>query len=80
MSLGRVLDKTGLDGSYDFTLEFAGRFQSGANPPPLPEGEMDTAPTLFVALQQQLGLRLEAKKAKLDLLVVDHAHRVPTEN
>ena len=50
MSVGRVIDKTGLSGAYDFTLEFAGRFQSGAWPPPLPDGQTDTAPafsTLF---------------------------------
>lgn len=60
-SAGRVIDKTGIDGAYDFTLEFAGRFQSGANPTPLPGGETDTAPNLFDALKQQLGLKLEEK-------------------
>ncbi len=79
-SQGRVIDKTGLDGTYDFTLEFAGRYQSGAYPPPLPDGQVDTAPTLFDALQQQLGLKLEAIKAKVDALIVDHVDRVPTEN
>ncbi len=80
LSLGRVVNNTGLDGTYDFTLEFAGRFQSGAHPPPLREGEIDTAPTLFDALQQQLGLKLEEKKAKVDVLIVDHVDRVPTGN
>jgi uncharacterized protein (TIGR03435 family) len=79
-SPGRVVDKTGLDGTYDFTLEFAGRYQSGAYPPPLPDGQIDTVPTLFGALQQQLGLKLELKKAKIDALIVDHADRIPTEN
>ena len=80
MSLGRVTDKTGLEGTYDFTLEFAGRFQSGISAPPLPEGEMDTAPDLFGALQQQLGLKLQQTRAPLDVVVVDHVDRVPTEN
>lgn len=80
MTLGKVVDKTGLDGTYDFTLEFAGRFQSGAYPAPLPDGQLDTAPDLFTALQQQLGLKLEEKKAPLNVLVVDHVDRVPTEN
>jgi uncharacterized protein (TIGR03435 family) len=79
-SVARVVDKTGLDGTYDFTLEFAGRLQSGAYPPPLPDGESDTAPYLFDALRQQLGLQLEERKSKLDVLVVDHVDRVPTEN
>jgi len=79
-SAGRVVDKTGLDGTYDFTLEFAGRFQSGAYPAPLPDGELDTDPDLFGALQQQLGLKLERKTTPLDVVVIDHAERVPTEN
>lgn len=80
MSVGRVGDKTGLPGTYDFTLEYAGRYQSGAYPPPLPDGETDTAPFLFDALRQQLGLQLEEKKEKLQVLVVDHVDRVPAEN
>jgi len=80
-SLAKVMDKTGLDGLYDFTFEFAGSVGAGgAFPPPLPDGETDTAQTLFGALQQQLGLKLEKTKAKLDVLVVDHVDRVPTEN
>jgi uncharacterized protein (TIGR03435 family) len=80
MSVGRVVDKTGLPGAFDFTMEYAGRFQSGAYPPPLPDGETDTAPFLFDALRQQLGLQLEEKKEKLPVLVVDHVDRVPAEN
>jgi uncharacterized protein (TIGR03435 family) len=82
IALGRVVDKTGLDGKYDFTLEYAGRRNSagGAFPQPLPDGESDTAPFLFDALRQQLGLILAEKKAPLDVLVVDHADKVPTEN
>jgi uncharacterized protein (TIGR03435 family) len=80
-TVAKVIDKTGLDGQYDFTFEFAGRmYAGGAFPPPLPDGETDTAPTLLDALQQQLGLQLEKKKAKLDVLVVDHVDKVPTEN
>jgi uncharacterized protein (TIGR03435 family) len=79
-SVGRVVNKTGLDGSYDFTLEFAGRLQSGAFPPPLPDGETDTASFLFEALQQQLGLKLDEKKLNVPALVVDSANKVPAEN
>lgn len=79
-SAGRVIDKTGLAGTYDFTLEFAGRFQSGAFPEPLPDGELDTAPFLFDALRQQLGLQLEEKKTALPVLVVDSVDKIPTEN
>jgi uncharacterized protein (TIGR03435 family) len=69
----RVLDKTGLTGKYDFTLEFSLR-ELAAEP-----GD-DPLPSLVDALQQQLGLKLEDKKAPFDLVVVDHAEKVPTEN
>jgi uncharacterized protein (TIGR03435 family) len=73
-SAGRqVLDKTGLTGKYDFTLEYSLRDLPGAS-------DDDSVPSLFSALPQQLGLRLEDKKAPFDLIVVDHAERVPTEN
>jgi uncharacterized protein (TIGR03435 family) len=79
--LGRVIDRTGLDGHYDFTLEYAGgRGPGGAFPEPLPDGQLDTAPFLTEALRQQLGLVLVEKKAPVDVLVVDHADRIPTEN
>lgn len=81
LTIGKVVDRTGLGGRYDFTFQFAGRMApGGAYPPPLPEGETDTAPTLFDALREQLGLQLEEKKEKLDVLVVDHVEKVPTEN
>jgi hypothetical protein len=79
--LGRVIDKTGLTGHYDFSFEFAGfRGPGGDFPPPLPDGQSDTAPYLFDALRQQLGLSLEPKKAPLDVIVVEHVDRFPTEN
>jgi uncharacterized protein (TIGR03435 family) len=56
-----VLDKTGLDGYYDFTLEFTA-ILPGA-PPPV-DSASDPGPNLDTALQQQLGLRLVGSKAK----------------
>ncbi|HEY4364402.1 MAG TPA: TIGR03435 family protein [Bryobacteraceae bacterium] len=87
-----VVDKTGLTGFYDFTLDFApdslgGRGGPGglvAPPPPpgaAPEAAApsDLAP-LLTAVQEQLGLKLDKTKGPLDLIVVDKGDKVPTEN
>jgi len=70
-----VLDKTGLTGKYDFELDFT------ANLPAAPT-ETPSEPGLSVAdaLQRQLGLRLVANKAKLDVLIIDKAEKIPTAN
>jgi uncharacterized protein (TIGR03435 family) len=79
--LGRsVIDKTGLTGQYDFDLKWTpefGQSQGGpadAGPPPDSPG-----PSIFTALQEQLGLKLESTKSQVDVLVVDHAEQ-PSEN
>jgi uncharacterized protein (TIGR03435 family) len=60
----KVLDRTGLGGVYDFTLEFA------------PFDVVDSPlPALATALQEQLGLRLEAATGTVEILVVDHAEK-----
>ena len=70
-SAGRpVLDKTGLDGRYGYVLTFT----------PLPAQPSDQSPDFFTAVQEQLGLKLEPAKDKIDVLVIDHAERVPVEN
>ena len=74
-----VLDKTGLDGYYDYTLEFAAMLP-GAPPPAPGDNASDPEPNLDTALQQQLGLRLVASKATLDVIVIDKAEKVPTAN
>jgi uncharacterized protein (TIGR03435 family) len=60
-----VIDKTGLSGKYDIRLEATPEFRIGNNPQP------DDI-RVFDAIQQQLGLRLEAQKAQIEVLVVDH--------
>jgi uncharacterized protein (TIGR03435 family) len=60
-----VIDKTGLAGYYDFTLTFA----------PEPPGDASEGPTIFEALKQQLGLRLEAQKGPVTYFVIDHVER-----
>jgi uncharacterized protein (TIGR03435 family) len=59
-----VLDKTGLTGKYDFTLQ-------------LTPDESQAA--IFTAIQEQLGLKLESQKGPAELLVIDHAEK-PLEN
>jgi uncharacterized protein (TIGR03435 family) len=72
-TLGRpVVDKTGLTGEWDFDLEVSFA-------PPNPNAGDTSAPSLFVALQEQLGLKLEPTRTTVKVLVVDAASR-PTEN
>jgi uncharacterized protein (TIGR03435 family) len=68
-----VVDLTGLKGAFEFKLEWA---PEGS---PVPQ-DGASAPTLFTAVQEQLGLKLESRKGPLDVLVVDHAEKVPAEN
>ncbi len=75
-----VLDQTGLTGRFDFKLIFApdpssGEAQFGGPPKP----DVYPAPDLFIAIQTQLGLKLDAVKAPADVMVIDHIER-PTEN
>jgi uncharacterized protein (TIGR03435 family) len=63
-----VIDKTGLIGTYDWMLAW--------DPEP---AEDSTAPSIFTAVQEQLGLKLEAQKGPVETLVIDNAER-PTEN
>jgi uncharacterized protein (TIGR03435 family) len=71
-----VLDATGLKGFYDLTLDWVP--ESHSNKP-----ETESAPTgltLTDAVADQLGLKLEHRKAPVDMLVVDHIEKMPTEN
>ena len=84
-ALGRpVLDRTGLTGKYDFALDFtidtAGLEPPGPAAPNPAGGTRDPGPDLATAVEQQLGLRLVAAKANLDVLVIDQAERVPAAN
>ncbi len=65
-----VIDKTGLTGPYSYTLRF-GREWSERDP--------DSWPSIFTAVQEQLGLKLEAAHESVPNLMVDHITK-PTEN
>ena len=73
-----VVDKTGLSGRYDFELEWApDETQFGGG---VPAGDPDhPKPDLFAAMQQQLGLRLEATRGPIEALVIDKIER-PSAN
>jgi len=72
-----VLDKTGLTGTYDIALKWT----PDDGPPPMLNGESDpnAPPNLFTAIQEQLGLKLEAGKGPVQGLVVDRLEK-PSEN
>jgi len=91
-----VADATGLEGTYDFTLNFsvmgiaqiAGRGGRGGEPSPFtPSADPSAAVsdpngalTLFEAIEKQLGLKLEAQKRPVPVLVIDHIEQKPIEN
>jgi uncharacterized protein (TIGR03435 family) len=81
-TLGRsVIDKTGLAGKYDFKLVWTpGPGEGVADPLPDAPAPVDASgPSLFTAIQEQLGLKLESAKGAVDVLVIDHVAK-PDEN
>lgn len=66
-----VVDMTGIEGAYDFTLEWAPDGVSA-------DGHPDAS--IFTALEEQLGLKLEVRETAVRILVVDHADRIPSGN
>jgi uncharacterized protein (TIGR03435 family) len=85
----RVVDNTNLAGRYEFTLAFAGSFgmprsvaaQIAASGGDTGSQQPGGGPSLFTALEKQLGLKLvKAKNVTLDVLIIDHLDRVPTPN
>jgi bla regulator protein BlaR1 len=86
--LGRpVIDRTGLTGHYTFKLQwtpdpgqsaskFGGLPPPGVDAPPPPD---PNGPSIFTAIQEQLGLRLESQKGPVDLIVIDRVEK-PSEN
>lgn len=86
--LAQQLDKpvqnlTGIDGVFSYKLEWTADEEPA---PPKPDGgqpataNVPAGPSLFSALQEQLGLKLEARRLPVEILVVDHVERAPTEN
>ena len=86
--LGRtVLDKTGLTANYDFTLQWTSDESQGPMLKGTEGGQQGTDsarspepsdPSIFTAIQEQLGLKLEPQRAPMEILVIDHVE-VPSE-
>jgi uncharacterized protein (TIGR03435 family) len=78
-----VLDMTGLQGFFEVRLEWTPE-NVQALPPDPGHGpaaiDLTAHPPIFAAVQEQLGLALEARKGPLEVIVVDRAERVPVEN
>jgi len=88
LAVGRVvLDRTGLNGIYDFTLSYADQDSAAVSSVPTGGGAASdnplplapSGPSVFTAVQEQLGLKLEPTKGPVDKIIIDHIER-PTEN
>jgi uncharacterized protein (TIGR03435 family) len=66
-----VIDRTGLDGFFDFTLEWTPDTAQADAP--------STGPSIYTAIEEQLGLKLQPQKARIEFLVVDHVEK-PARN
>jgi uncharacterized protein (TIGR03435 family) len=85
-----VLDMTEIKGRFDITLDFApdetqmtaikGKVRLEGGGEGTAGSDDHDRPSIFAALQDKLGLKLEARKEPMDMLVIDHAERVPVEN
>jgi uncharacterized protein (TIGR03435 family) len=71
----QVVDRTGLEGRYDFQLNFSPDLGLSTSRDSL----TDSGPSIFTALQEQLGLRLDSSKGPVESVVIDHAEK-PTED
>jgi uncharacterized protein (TIGR03435 family) len=68
---GPVVDLTALKDVYDFKLEWITRAEAN---------EGSDGPSMFGAVQRQLGLKLQSRKQSLEILMIDHVEKTPTEN
>ena len=81
-TVGRpVIDRTGLSGRWDAQIDFIPTFVPGPNADsaPAPNPAADSGPDMLSAMRDQLGLKLQGAKAKIDDLVIDHVEH-PTED
>ena len=72
-----VFDRTGLTGKFDLHIESTPALLPGANADSsqVPTPPADSGPSVFTAMQEQLGLKLESTKGPVEVLVIDHAEK-----
>jgi uncharacterized protein (TIGR03435 family) len=70
-----VVDRTGLRGEYDFDLQFAPPPTTGQTDTGIPVAPSDDAASIFTALQEQLGLKLESTRGPVELMVIESAEK-----
>ena len=78
-----VVDHTGITGNYDYNVKFSSqaldrKFAQEAGAPPPAEVD-DSGPSIFTALEEQLGLKLEMTKGPVDIYTIEHIEE-PSEN
>jgi uncharacterized protein (TIGR03435 family) len=73
-----VIDRTGLTEKFDIHLESAPAALSGSltDSAPVLNPQADAGPSVFTAMQEQLGLKLESSKGPVEVLVIDHAEKL----
>jgi bla regulator protein blaR1 len=72
-----VIDRTGLSGDFDIELDMTAELGPPPPPPGLPDAvDRSSAPSIFTTLQEQLGLRLDARREPVDVLVIDRVERL----
>jgi uncharacterized protein (TIGR03435 family) len=75
--VGPVVDKTNIEGTYDFSLTYGidGLSAAAKKAKVSSTFEETTAPSIFAALRKQLGLKLQAQKVRMDYLVIDSVEK-----
>jgi uncharacterized protein (TIGR03435 family) len=75
-----VKDQTALNGVFAFTLDWAPDTNARFDALDAPPAESRHGPSIFTAIKEQLGFRLDARKGQVEVVVIDRVENTPTEN